>query len=201
MSNRNFKTVLTAVIAAFILALIPASATLASDTYTPKYSDDELYKVYEELLDKYMNDASDAANSFIVTAIGVGGAVIDGQTTGFGESGLEKRVVVTVRYQYYEEYKKLLEEEYGDIVYVEYSESSKADYESQSISFDDGTGAQTDPAASDPARISETDSTHGTGTSAKTQIIVGVILAAAAAVAIYFYVKKNKKPAKKGRKR
>ncbi len=201
MSNRNFKTVLTAVIAAFILALIPASATLASDTYTPKYSDDELYKVYEELLDKYMNDASDAANSFIVTAIGVGGAVIDGQTTGFGESGLEKRVVVTVRYQYYEEYKKLLEEEYGDIVYVEYSESSKADYESQSISFDDGTGAQTDPAESDPARISETDSTHGTGTSAKTQIIVGVILAAAAAVAIYFYVNKNKKPAKKGKKR
>ena len=201
MRNRNIKTLLTALLAAFILALIPASATLASDTYTPKYSDDELYKVYEELLDKYMNDASDAANSFIVTAIGVGGAVIDGQTTGFGESGLEKRVVVTVRYQYYEEYKKLLEEQYGDIVYVEYSESSKADYESQSISFDDGTGAATDPAANDPARISETDSTHGTGTSAKTQIIVGVILAAAAAVAIYFYVKKNRKPAKRGKKK
>ena len=202
MRNRNFRTVLTALLAASILALIPASATLASDTYTPKYSDDELYKVYEELLDKYMNDASDAANSFIVTAIGVGGAVIDGQTTGFGESGLEKRGVVTVRYQYYEEYKKLLEEQYGDIVYVEYSESSKADYESQSINFDDGTGtAATDPAATDPARISETDSTHGTGTSAKTQIIVGVILAIAAAAAIYFYVKKNRKPAKKGKKK
>ena len=201
MRNRNIKTLLTALLAAFILALIPASATLASDTYTPKYSDDELYKVYEELLDKYMNDASDAANSFIVTAIGVGGAVIDGQTTGFGESGLEKRVVVTVRYQYYEEYKKLLEEQYGDIVYVEYSESSKAECESQSISFDDGTGAATDPAANDPARISETDSTHGTGTSAKTQIIVGVILAIAAAAAIYFYVKKNRKPAKKGKKK
>ena len=201
MRNRSIKTVLMAVLAAFILTLIPASATLASDTYTPKYSDDELYKVYNELLDVYMNDASDEANAFIVTGIGVGGAVIDGQTTGFGESGLEKRVVVTVRYQYYEEYKKLLEEKYGDIVYVEYSESSKADYESQSINFDDGTGTAADTAAADPARINGDESVHGTGTSAKTQIIVGVILAIAAAAAIYFYVKKNRKSAKKGRKK
>ena len=203
-SNSNIRIIITALLAAAIMALLPAAGARADEDFTPKYSDDELYKIYDELIAEYMND-NDPDAVFAVTGIGVGGAMINGELTGFGESGLEKRVVVTVRYQYYEEYKKKIEDKYGDAVYVEYLESSKAEYESQNISFDDGTGNAADPAAnaqtSDPARISEVESTHGTGTSAKAQIIVGVILAAAAAVAIYFYLKKNRKPAKKGKKK
>ena len=203
-SNSNIRMIVTALLAAVIMALLPAAGVRADEDFTPKYSDEELYKIYDELIAEYMND-SDPNAVFAVTGIGVGGAVINGELTGFGESGLEKRVVVTVRYQYYEEYKKKIEDKYGDAVYVEYSESSKAEYESQDISFDDGTGTAADPAANagtaDQARIAEGESEHGTGTSAKAQIIVGVILAAAAAIAICFYVKKNRKPVKKGKKK
>lgn len=196
--------IVTALLAAVIMALLPAAGVRADEDFTPKYSDEELYKIYDELIAEYMND-NDPDAVFAVTGIGVGGTVINGELTGFGESGLEKRVVVTVRYQYYEEYKKKIEDKYGDAVYVEYSESSKAEYESQDISFDDGTGTAADPAANagtaDQARIAEGESEHGTGTSAKAQIIVGVILAAAAAIAICFYVKKNRKPVKKGKKK
>ncbi len=199
MIKSSIKMIFTAFIAAFILAVIPAAGVSASDTFTPKYSDDELNKIADELIAKYMSDATEAP---VVMQIAVGGTVIDGEVTGFGESGLEKRVVVSVRYQYYEEYRKMLEDKYGDAVYVEYTPSSKEEYDSQSIVFDDGNAdAGSEGTGTDAPRSNEPVSDHGTGTSAKTQIIAGVILAVIAAVAVYLYVKKNKKPVKKGKKK
>ena len=149
---------------------------------------------------KYMTDAAEIP---VVLAVGVGGAVIDGKVTGFGESGLEKRVVVSVRYQYYEEYKKMLEDKYGDAVYVEYTPSSKEEYDSQSIVFDDADGGEgSTEAETETPRTSASAADHGTGTSVTTQILVGIILAVIA-VGIFIYFRKNKKPEpqKKGKKK
>ena len=199
MRKSSLKTIVAAFIAVFILVMLPAAGVCASDTFTPKYSDDELNKIADELIEKYMSDATEIP---VVLQIAVGGAVIDGELTGFGESGLEKRVVVSVRYQYYEQYKKMLGDKYGDAVYVEYTPSSKEEYEAGSIVFDDA-GEDTDSTEAVTEAPRTTTSDHGTGTSAKTQIIAGIILAVIAAVAIYLYVKKNRKPAqkKKGKKK
>ncbi len=199
MGKSSIKMILTAFIAAFILAVLPAAGASASDTFTPKYSDEELNKIADELVEKYMSDGTDFP---AVTAVGVGGALINGEVTGFGESGLEKRVVVSVRYRYYEEYRKMFEDKYGDAVYVEYTPGSKDEYESQSLVIDDADGdAGSEGSGTDPSRNNASAAEHGTGTSDKTQIIAGIILAVIAAVAIYFYVRKNKKPAKKGKKK
>ncbi len=77
------------------------------------YSEADLQHVYDEISEKYM------APEGPVVGIGIGWAVIDGQITGFGESGTESRVCVTVLEEDFDEYSKLLTYEYGDMVYVE----------------------------------------------------------------------------------
>ena len=54
-----------------------------------------------------------------VVGIGVGWATIDGQVTGFGESGKESRVVVSVLTEHADEYRDRFRKKYGDMVYVE----------------------------------------------------------------------------------
>ena len=82
------------------------------------YSHNELMAAQEAITEKYM--APDGP----VVSIGTGWAVIDGEVTGFGESGRESRVVVGIPEEYAEEYGKLLEKQYGDMVYVERSEGA-----------------------------------------------------------------------------
>lgn len=77
------------------------------------YSEAEMKKVQEEIVAEYMGPEAP------VVGVGIGWAVIDGEVTGFGESGTESRVCVTVLPEYYEEYSKILSDKYGAMVHVE----------------------------------------------------------------------------------
>lgn len=76
------------------------------------YSHAALLRVQQEICDRYMGEAG------VVAGCGVGWTTVDGKVTGFGESGRESRVVVEVLREHYDEYRKRLEEQYGDMVWV-----------------------------------------------------------------------------------
>ncbi len=169
-----------ALLCALSFVLSSVTAVFADDE--PKYSDDELYKIYDEVVKDYMSDYDSVP---IVMSVGVCAAEIDGEVRGFGPSGNEKRVVISVKYEYFEEYKAMFEKKYGDAVYVEYTPDSKAAYEAQDIVFDEPSENV------DVTRGDEATEERVTGTNATTQIVVGGVLVVAA-VAIFMIVKKKK---------
>lgn len=94
-------------------AMLADDSTLTVVVSDGGYTDSQLRKVQEEIVDKYMTAGGP------VVSIGVGWTTIDGKVTGFGESGHESRVVVGVLEEHVEEYRALLEQQYGEMVYVE----------------------------------------------------------------------------------
>ncbi len=73
-----------------------------------------LYEIQEEIIATYMTGTDSP-----LAGCGIGWySDEDGQVTGFGSTGLENRVTVDVLEDEYETYKALLEEQYGDAVYV-----------------------------------------------------------------------------------
>ena len=193
----NKKHIFAAAIVCLICSVLFTDAVKAGATdgeYIPKYTEERLYEIYNEIVADYMSDYTQVP---IVMACGVCAAEINGVVTGFGESGTEKRVVVSVRYQYYEEYKKMLEAKYGDAVYVEYTQDSKDAAEAAEIVFDDGDGqgategSDTGEDTSDKTNTDGESGKSGRGNSTATQVVVGVLLVAAAVAG--FYVFKRKK--------
>ena len=81
-----------------------------------KYSYNEMLAVLKEI----QNEMSDISKK--IYGAGVGWANIDGKTTGFGESGKEFRIVVSVDNSVYDKYVKAYKAQYGDMVYVEPSD-------------------------------------------------------------------------------
>ncbi len=95
-----------------------------SDVYAEEvkeYSQEELEKVFNTIIDKYMLDESLPEPIVENVYIG-GGALVDGQMFNFSEDSTVLRVVVSVPKEKYDEYKSMLEKEYGDIIYVIYEE-------------------------------------------------------------------------------
>lgn len=81
-----------------------------------KYSHNALLAVQAEIVEEYMVDG----NGDIV-GCGTGWHTVNGEVTGFGESGKESRVVVDVKSSKAQEYADLFGEKYGDMVVVESS--------------------------------------------------------------------------------
>lgn len=86
---------------------------------TAKYSYNELNAVAEEIVDTYLlkNEQNEQFHS-----VGVGWTSVDGEVTGFGESGKEPRVCVGVDQEIINEYAEQFGQRYGDKVVLETSE-------------------------------------------------------------------------------
>ena len=82
---------------------------------TAEYSHNELLKVNNEILEKYMSKDQNIYSM----GLGWGWGTVDGKTTGFGESKKESRVVLTVDESVAQEYANKFHEIYGDMVVVE----------------------------------------------------------------------------------
>lgn len=74
---------------------------------------------YNELLAVQKQITEEMSSSRKVYSVGIGWTVIDGEVTGFGESGKEFRVVVRVDESVLDEYVNTYESLYGDMVHVE----------------------------------------------------------------------------------
>ncbi len=81
-----------------------------------RYSYNDLLATHEEIA-KMMNEQVDDSRD--IYGVGTGLATIDGEVTGFGDSGHEFRVVVSVAEDAYDKYVETFNETYGDRVYVE----------------------------------------------------------------------------------
>ena len=101
-----------------LAAMVEDESTMTVMVSADAYTHAQLMQVKEEIVDKYMMNAS--GEPAIVSA-GVGWASIDGVVTGFGESGRETRVVVGVLEKHADEYRELFRKQYGDMVYVKVS--------------------------------------------------------------------------------
>lgn len=94
-----------------ILALMDSTDGITIETGA-KYSHNALLAAYDEISATYMGNGD-------VVSCGLGWHTVDGEVTGFGESGKESRVVVGVKADKAQEYADLLAEQYGDMVVVE----------------------------------------------------------------------------------
>jgi hypothetical protein len=92
-------------------ALIPGIEVLPC-----AYSYNELLRVQNEITKEM---SAQPAGKVTIYSAGIGYTTIDGKVTGFGESGKEFRVVVTVDESVYQETADRLYALYGDKVYVE----------------------------------------------------------------------------------
>lgn len=81
-----------------------------------QYAHNEMLAVKEEI------EAEMRGNGKIYS-VGIGWRSVNGEIAGFGESGKETRVIVTVDASALEEYEAAYEARYGDIVYVEAGEA------------------------------------------------------------------------------
>ena len=81
-----------------------------------KYSYNALLAVQAEIVEEYMVDGSGD-----IAGCGTGWHTVNGEVTGFGESGKESRVVVDVKADKAQEYADLFAKKYGDMVVVESS--------------------------------------------------------------------------------
>lgn len=95
-------------------SMLQDDSTLTVIISETAYTERELMLVQQEIVRKYMKGSDP-----IVCGAGIGWTSMDGELTGFGESGKESRVIVSVLPEYVEEYAALFREEYGDMVYVE----------------------------------------------------------------------------------
>ncbi len=92
-------------------ALVDQELTLE---YGAIYSHNELMRINDEIVQAYMMNGDGK-----VVGCGVGWTVIDGEVSGFGESGRESRVTVSVLDDAAQEIADLFYEKYGDAVVVE----------------------------------------------------------------------------------
>jgi len=97
-----------------LLSMLADPSTLTVIVSATAYTEQDLAQIHREIVDVYMSETDP-----VVHSCGVGWTIIDGEVTGFGESGKENRVVVGVLPEYVEEYTALFREKYGDMVYVE----------------------------------------------------------------------------------
>lgn len=104
-----------------LTAMVEDESTMTVIVSADAYTEAQLRQVQDEIFAKYMMNAG-GESPVISTA--VGWASIDGEVTGFGESGREFRVVVGVLAERAEEYREIFRKEYGDMVYVEVSEGA-----------------------------------------------------------------------------
>lgn len=111
-----------------LAAMLEDTATLTVLVSENGYTDAELQQVQEEIVRDYMS-----VEDSQVYGCGIGWTTINGETTGFGESGLEARVVVDVDAARLEEYTALFAEKYGDRVYVEGSDGIVLTEETASV--------------------------------------------------------------------
>lgn len=95
---------------------------------TAVYSHNELMAVNNEIVSNYMGSDDK------IYGVGVGWTSAGGVAKGFGESGYESRVVVSVDASVLEKYEGIFRELYGDMVFVEASDA---------LSFTGGTNAST----------------------------------------------------------
>lgn len=98
-----------------LAAMIEDDGTLTVIVSVGGYTDSQLRQVQEEIAAEHMKTPGESP----VVGIEVGWTQINGQVTGFGESGRESRVVVDVLTDYVDEYRELFRDRYGDMVYVE----------------------------------------------------------------------------------
>lgn len=100
-----------------LLAMLPADAALDVVVSETAYTQAELLKIQEEIINTYMSGEQPP-----VAGVGIGWTVVDGNVTGFGESGREDRVVVNVLADQMDTVGAEIQETYGDAVYLEASE-------------------------------------------------------------------------------
>ena len=98
-----------------VLAMVEDTAGLTIAT-GGKYSRNALLAVQAEIVEAYMQNGNGD-----VVGCGTGWHTVNGEVTGFGESGKESRVVVDVKSSKAQEYADLFAEKYGDMVVVESS--------------------------------------------------------------------------------
>lgn len=98
-----------------IRAMVDSTDGLTVDTGA-KYSHNELKAVYEEITSTLAGGSGD------IVSCGLGWHTVNGEVTGFGESGKESRVVVSVKSEKAQAYADLFAEKYGDMVVVESSD-------------------------------------------------------------------------------
>ena len=95
-------------------AMLTDSSDLTVIVSETAYCRKDLLWAQNEIVNAYMNGSNPP-----VAGVGIGWTTVDGEITGFGESGKEERVVVDVL----EEYSSLISRElralYGDMVYIQ----------------------------------------------------------------------------------
>lgn len=99
-----------------VLSLVENTDGLTVDTGA-KYSHNALLAVQAEIVAEYMQNGNGD-----VIGCGTGWHTVDGEVTGFGESGKESRVVVSVKSEKAQAYADLFAEKYGGMVVVESSD-------------------------------------------------------------------------------
>lgn len=97
-----------------LLSMLPEDAALAVIVSTEAYSQAELLRIQEEITNTYMTDAQPP-----VAGVGIGWTTVDGEVTGFGESGREDRVVVSVLADQMDTVGAEIQAAYGEAVYLE----------------------------------------------------------------------------------
>ncbi len=95
-------------------ALQDVTAAELTFVYGAKYSQNELNRINDEIVQEYMIGGDGK-----VVGCGTGWTVVNGEVTGFGESGKEFRVTVMVLDDAAQEYANVFYEKYGDAVVVE----------------------------------------------------------------------------------
>jgi hypothetical protein len=119
-------------------ALFPESENVEFEDAT--YSYNELMRIQQEITDEWIHEEG-------IYSIGIGWGVENGQVIGFGPSGNESRVVVSVNEEEVAQFTELFESEYGESVYVESSEGvfttmTEEAYEMPEADFEIGTSEE-----------------------------------------------------------
>lgn len=95
-------------------AMVEDASTLTVIVSETAYSTNALQKIQKEIVAEYMQ-----GDNSPVAGVGVGWTTVDGEVTGFGESGRESRVVVEVLDAYAQTVGAEIKARYADAVYVE----------------------------------------------------------------------------------
>ena len=95
-------------------SMLPEDAALTVIVSPDAYPQAELMRIQNEITETYMTGDQPP-----VAGVGIGWATIDGEVTGFGESGREDRVVVNVLADYMDTVGAEIQAAYGGAVYLE----------------------------------------------------------------------------------
>lgn len=100
-----------------LIASLEEIDNIEIETATFAYND--LLKIQTSISEELEKSSN---NEEGINGVGVGWTTIDGEVSGFGSSGKEFRVIVTVDESVYDEYKEKFASAYGEKVYVESGE-------------------------------------------------------------------------------